>query len=73
MELIKMVTLNFFDTFSRELINFIKDIKNVFIDIFNAIHHFLNRFFGDEFLLMLLIAIVAIIVIFMFRSFINHD
>ena len=68
-----MLMLNFFDTFGRQLKNFCNDAKSIFIDIINSIHRFLNRFFDDKFLFMLLIVIAAMIAILIFRAVINRE
>ncbi len=66
-----MLTLNFFETFTRELVNFFKDIQKFLVDIISSIHHFLNRFMSDEVILMFGILIAAFLAIMIFRYVIN--
>ena len=66
-----MLTLNIFKTFYEELIDFFKDIKDLFTDILSNIHIFLNKFIPDEIILGLLICLAAFIAIIIFRYFIN--
>ncbi|MCI9280528.1 MAG: hypothetical protein HFJ02_07015 [Bacilli bacterium] len=66
-----MLTLNIFKTFYEELIDFFKDIKDLFIDILSNIHIFLNKFIPDEIILGLLICLAAFIAIMIFRYVIN--
>ncbi len=66
-----MLTLNIFETIVNELINFLKDIKSLFIETFSGIHQFLNRFMSDDIITMLGIALAAFIAILIFRAVIN--
>ncbi len=66
-----MLTLNIFKTFYEELIDFFKDIKDLFTDILSNIHFFLNKFIPDEIILGLLICLAAFIAIIIFRYVIN--
>ena len=66
-----MLTLNFFETFARELVNFFKDAQKLFVDIISSIHQFLNKFMPDEVILMFGILIAAFIAIIIFRYVIN--
>ncbi len=66
-----MLTLNIFKTFYEELIDFFKDIKDLFTDILSNIHIFLNKFIPDEIILGLLICLAAFIAIMIFRYVIN--
>ncbi len=66
-----MLTLNIFKTFYEELIDFFKDIKDLFTDILSDLHIFLNKFIPDEIILGLLICLAAFIAIMIFRYVIN--
>ncbi len=66
-----MLILNIIVTFARELMDFIEDVKTFFGNTFSGIHHYLNRFMGDDALLMFSILIGAILAIFIFRLVIN--
>ncbi len=66
-----MLTLNIFKTFCEELIDFFKDIKDLFTDILSDLHIFLNKFIPDEIILGLLICLAAFIAIMIFRYVIN--
>lgn len=66
-----MLTLNFFETFARELVNFFKDAQELIVGIISSIHHFLNRFMSDEVILMFGILIAAFLAIMIFRYVIN--
>ncbi len=66
-----MLTLNIFKTFYEELIDFFKDIKDLFTDILSDLHIFLNKFIPDEIILGLLICLAAFIAVMIFRYVIN--
>ena len=66
-----MLTLNFFNTFFTELIDFLKEIQDFIISILTTIHQFLNRFMPDEIILGLGIVLMAMIAIMIFRAVIN--
>ena len=61
-----MLTLNIFKTFYEELIDFFKDIKDLFTDILSDLHIFLNKFIPDEIILGLLICLAAFIAIMIY-------
>ncbi len=67
-----MLTANFFETFYRELLDFLKDAKDIFVDTISYFHKYLNRFFPDDVLVIFLITIGAILLILIFRSIINR-
>ena len=58
-----MLTLNFFETITRELIDFFTDTKDLFIDMTSGIHKFLNRFMSDDIILLFGIVIIAFILL----------
>ena len=66
-----MMTLNIFETITNELVEFITDIKDLFIDMASGIHKFLNRFMSDDILILFGIAICAFLAIIFFRYVIN--
>lgn len=66
-----MLTLDIITTFAKELMEFIDDTKTFIVDLFSNIHHFLNKFMGDEAIIMFGILIAAMIAIFIFRLVIN--
>ena len=49
------------------------DIKYSFIDLYNSIHKFLNRFFDDQFLGIVGIALIAIAFVTIFVKFTTSD
>lgn len=69
--MIRMLTLNFFETIIRELVDFFTDTKDLFVDMLSGIHKFLNRFMSDEIIILFGIAITAFIAIMIFRYVIN--
>ncbi len=68
-----MEITNFFKHIYDELIDFLGDIKLFFTDIFSSIHHFLNKFMSDGVITVFAIAIIAFLVILIFRSISDRD
>lgn len=66
-----MITLNIFETIMQELVDFLTDTKDLFIDMASSIHKFLNRFMSDDILVLFGIAIGAFLAIILFRYIIN--
>ena len=59
-----MLMLNIFDAIWRQGVAIFNDAKEIFIDTFNTFHRFLNRYFEDDFLLMMAIAFGALAMFF---------
>ncbi len=68
-----MLMLNIFDAIWRQGVAIFKDAKDIFIDTFSTFHRFLNRYFDDDFLLIMGIAFGALAIVTVFRALINHD
>ena len=66
-----MLTLDIIVTFAQQLMSLIQDISNFFKNLFSNIHTFLNRFMGDEAILIFGILAAALLATFIFRAVIN--
>ena len=53
----------------RQFMGIWNDLKYSFLDLWNTIHHFLNKFFDDQFLGILGIALLAILAVTLFVKF----
>lgn len=62
-----MITANFFQVFYNELKDSFTHVKNMIINILSNIHEILNKFMPDDIIILFGIAIVAFIIIFIFR------
>lgn len=56
-----------------EFNSFFIDIKNFFIDLYNNIHEFLNKYLDDTTLGILGIILVAGLLLFIFRRISEHN
>lgn len=66
-----MLTLDIIITFAQQLMSLIQDVSSFFKNLFSDIHSFLNRFMGDEAILIFGILSAALLATFIFRAVIN--
>ena len=66
-----MLLLNFFQTFGNELEIFLNDVKYFFINIFQSIYDFFSKYMSNDIMTLFGIAIIAFLLILVFRYVIN--